>query len=342
MYNCGEYTAPMWKGNMVLHESFMPVNSDCVKMLYDIDEIISVMNAEQTITYEYGKDYELKDKMLYIPNGSAIRIMSWEEYNPTDGDGFECSLGGYLKFSEGTAFHKLQYEISYKHSDLWNGFIPSCNPDKLPKIKQILSDGKPFTFGFLGDSITVGWNSSKITDISPFAPIWCEMIVENLTEKYGCDIKYVNKAVGGTASGWGNENAIEFFKDDIPDIFVIAFGMNDASGKVNELVFRDNCKSIADKILTLNPDCEIIFVSTTMPNQLASQFVGNHELHEDLLAEVTASYGNAADLACITSIHKQLLKRKKFHDMTGNNINHPNDFLARVYTQTVLQCFYEL
>ena len=349
MYICGEYTVPIWKGDTILHESFMPVNSDCVKMLYDIDEIISVMNAEQTITYEYGKDYILRDKMLYIPDGSAIRIMPWEEYNPTEGtennyakSGFQCSLGGYLKFAEGTEFHKIQYDISYKHSDIWNGFIPSCNPDKLPKTKQLLSAGKPFTFGFLGDSITVGWNSSGITGIAPFAPIWCEMIVEQLAEKYGCDIKYVNKAVGGTASGWGNDNVIEFFKDDIPDVFVIAFGMNDASGKVNELVFRDNCKSIADKILTLNPDCEIIFVSTTMPNQIASQFVGNHELHEGLLAEVTASYGNAADLACITSMHKQLLTRKNFHDMTGNNINHPNDFLARVYTQTVLQCFYEL
>ena len=341
MYVCGDYTFPVWKGDTVLRESFMPVDTDCVKMLYDIDEIISVMNAEQTVTYEYGKDYILQDKALYIPDGSAIRIMPRDEYYPSEG-GFECTLGGRLKFSEGTAFHQLQYEISYKHSDKWSGFIPCCNPDKLPKIKQVLADGKPFTFGFLGDSIAVGWNSSKITEISPFAPIWCEMIVENLAEKFGCDIKYINKSVGGTASGWGNDNVTEFFSDEIPDVFVIAFGMNDASGKVNELVFRDNCKSIADKILTLNPDCEIIFVSTTMPNQLASQFTGNHAVHEGLLAELAESYGNAADIACMTSMHKQLLTRKNFHDMTGNNINHPNDFLARIYTQAVLHCLYEL
>ena len=32
-----------------------------------------------------------------------------------------------------------------------------------------------------------------------------------------------------------------------------------------------------------------------------------------------------------------LLQRKKFIDVTGNNINHPNDYLSRVYAVTLLQ-----
>ena len=38
----------------------------------------------------------------------------------------------------------------------------------------------------------------------------------------------------------------------------------------------------------------------------------------------------------MTGMHHALLKRKLFRDMTGNNVNHPNDFLARVYAQTIL------
>ena len=38
----------------------------------------------------------------------------------------------------------------------------------------------------------------------------------------------------------------------------------------------------------------------------------------------------------MTSIHQSLLARKSYADMTGNNINHPNDYLARVYAQTLL------
>ena len=39
----------------------------------------------------------------------------------------------------------------------------------------------------------------------------------------------------------------------------------------------------------------------------------------------------------MTAMHLDLLKAKRFRDMTGNNVNHPNDFLARVYAQVVLQ-----
>ena len=35
----------------------------------------------------------------------------------------------------------------------------------------------------------------------------------------------------------------------------------------------------------------------------------------------------------MTSIHSQLLEKKKYLDMTGNNINHINDYLGRWYAQ---------
>ena len=43
-------------------------------------------------------------------------------------------------------------------------------------------------------------------------------------------------------------------------------------------------------------------------------------------------------VANLTQIHKDILATgKKYRDMTGNNINHPNDFIARVYAQVVLR-----
>ena len=39
----------------------------------------------------------------------------------------------------------------------------------------------------------------------------------------------------------------------------------------------------------------------------------------------------------MTAMHIDLLKANRFRDMSGNNVNHPNDFLARVYAQVVLQ-----
>jgi hypothetical protein len=44
----------------------------------------------------------------------------------------------------------------------------------------------------------------------------------------------------------------------------------------------------------------------------------------------------------MTHMHMDLLKKKRFKDMTGNNVNHPNDFLARVYAQSILEVMGEL
>lgn len=33
------------------------------------------------------------------------------------------------------------------------------------------------------------------------------------------------------------------------------------------------------------------------------------------------------------SMHKCLLEKKRFIDMTGNNVNHPNDFLIRCHAK---------
>jgi len=35
------------------------------------------------------------------------------------------------------------------------------------------------------------------------------------------------------------------------------------------------------------------------------------------------------------TLHGEMLKRKSYMDMTGNNFNHPNDFLIRVIAQSV-------
>ena len=38
-------------------------------------------------------------------------------------------------------------------------------------------------------------------------------------------------------------------------------------------------------------------------------------------------------LADMTSVWNEFFKRKKDHDLTGNGVNHPNDFGHRVYAQ---------
>jgi hypothetical protein len=43
-------------------------------------------------------------------------------------------------------------------------------------------------------------------------------------------------------------------------------------------------------------------------------------------------------VADMTQIHWDILATgKRYRDMTGNNINHPNDFIARIYAKVILK-----
>jgi len=37
----------------------------------------------------------------------------------------------------------------------------------------------------------------------------------------------------------------------------------------------------------------------------------------------------------MTTLHDKLLEKKTYIDMSGNNVNHPNDYLVRWYAQMV-------
>ena len=339
---------PVWTGDTVYEESFLPVNEAgddtdaplLIPLLYHADEILSVTDMTREHTFEAGRDYVLKDGALLLPAGSTVHKMAWSAYNPAESDKypFTCKNGGKLFFAEGKELHSREYCVTYRHSDGWDGFVPTCDKNLLPKTRARLLNREPFRFCWFGDSITTGANSSGNPHINvpPYIPMFPELTVHALSARFGCEIGYVNHAVGGTVSGWGCEKLPGDFAKEIPDIMFIGFGMNDASGHVLPETFIGNIRTMAEQTLALNPDCELLFCSTTLPNPLANQFVWDHETHEPLLAALAEEYGAKAALVPITSVHKALLAKKRFFDMTGNNINHPNDFLARVYTQTIL------
>jgi hypothetical protein len=62
--------------------------------------------------------------------------------------------------------------------------------------------------------------------------------------------------------------------------------------------------------------------------------------HQKYFGELENDYSGVAFMN-MTEIHQYLLTKKLFRDMTGNNINHPNDFLARAYAQTLLKTMSE-
>lgn len=341
-YDLAKYIVPYWEGNIVYNESVFPLENadgsiDDIPLLYKAEKILAVRDATLATTYEENTDYELVDGKLRIKKEGNITTITNDWMYPKTGtpgsDCFNRTGGGLIRFGEGDTFHRRQIVVTYVHIDSWKEPIPESQGIKLPKTLAKLENKEPLNIVFFGDSITVGANSSKVVGAKPRVPRFSDMMVDALKAQYGYDdIKFKNTAVGGMTTSWGADTVNANVIKHKPDLMVLAFGMNDAG--TAPAVYKSQIKQTIDSVLADNPDCEIILVATMLPNENVAGFYGNQV---KFAAELKALAKDGIVVCDMTEYHASLLKVKSYHDMTGNNVNHPNDFLARAYTQALLK-----
>uniref|UniRef100_S0DDI7 SGNH hydrolase-type esterase domain-containing protein n=1 Tax=termite gut metagenome TaxID=433724 RepID=S0DDI7_9ZZZZ len=329
--------------------------------MYDASRILEVRSATLQTLYSEGTDYFLRDGKLVIPEGSSLPVTTNREFYPDHvepGKSFWKKGGGYILFSEGNTLHKRQYVVTYEHQDKWTEPVPEGKLNQLPALMRKLRANTPVKILFYGDSITCGYNSSGVTGIEPFLPGWPDLVIEGMRRTWpAVDFTSVNTAVGGKSSNWGVAEAKARAADHKPDLAVLAFGMNDGTGKVAPDTFRDNISKIMNMIQTQNPVCEFILLSTSVPCKEtllikdrqrqngesptamdARSFYGTQEA---LLPALESLTGSGVVLADMTTLHRNILKHKRFRDLSGNNVNHPNDFFARIHAQLLLRTLEE-
>lgn len=355
--------SPIWNGNEAINESVMFIEGrDTAKLLYDAVEIESVMSTDHSIVYREGVDYELLDGCLHRLRDSSIPVFPLDQYYPAehrDGHDFGCTVEGhpYLVYGENDTFISKQVDVTYRHAGKWSGRMPADCSGMFGRFHEKLRSGKPATILFYGDSITTGCNSTGTFDRAPYLPSFPYMIASAIADKYSYTasfevdphidhataprplegervLHYINTAVGGMDARWGLENVDERVNKYSPDLVVLAFGMNDGWKLPEE--FMDLTTCTIERIHEANPDCEICIVSTMLPHFRAAGFFGHQIEYEAYLEKYAENYDYIA-VAPMTSVHGCLLERKEFYDMTGNNVNHCNDYLARVYAMTILK-----
>lgn len=356
---------PVWQGNTAAHETVLFLSDrESARLLYPADEIVSVVSADQKTEYVRGRDYELTDGCLRRLPGSAIPAFPIEAYYPKEhkeGGDFGCTVEGhpYLAFGEGDTFTRWQIDVTYRHHSAWKGTIPAGNRQSFTDFHEKMASGAPVTIVFYGDSITTGANSSATYGKEPYMASFPHMIAEEIAKAYGYTVEYLrnpyekdarepsgkaytlrfyNTAVGGMDSRWGDEHVEELVNIYTPDLTVYAFGMNDGWKPVEK--FMEQTKSAVGKIRQALPKCGICLVSTMLPHFRAAGFFGHQIEYEPYMFDYAAEDDRMA-VAPVTSVHQALLRRKEFYDMTGNNVNHCNDYLARVYAMTILHTIME-
>ncbi len=227
-----------------------------------------------------------------------------------------------------TDYQNYQYGITYKKNK--QAHIKSIgNIDKLRD--RIGKD--PLRVTFFGDSITAGANATSIYT-HPNQPGYVDLVMSYLSAYYPNKWYWRNNAVGG----WSTINAVaalDYRMLNAPsDLYVIAFGMNDA-GEIPPEDYKNNIINLVDRIKNNNPNASVMLIGSSrfnpkwnLPHNYFTEYV-------EILKQIAI---NNKDIvyADVTGAWDYLLKNKNYYDLTGNGLNHPNDFGHRVMAEVVL------
>ncbi len=344
---------PFWATSTMHEESilFIQESADArpkANLLFTPREILRVEQPSTGRVLQEGTDYTVsRDKRsLMLPEGSRIPFKTREELYPAPGAKESIAAkrdsDRHLLFSEGHYFHDLQVEVTYTHSGRewrqWGGYIPRTTTRQLQATKIKLKDGAPMRLVLFGDSISAGANASSTTGAQPFMPPFGLLVARGLESYYGREIKYENLSVGGKTSDWGVQ-VVDDVSRHRPDLVIVAFGMNDASTHMPAEQYQRNIKRIMEGVMRLNPGAEFILVSTMVGNpEWTASSMEHYQAYREKLLELQSDSVAVADM---TSVWMEFLKHKTLLDITGNGVNHPNDFGHRTYAQVILSLLSE-
>ena len=343
-YCLEEYVVPFWKGNLMRYETvFFVGETDEARLLYTPTGGVKVYDYALQKEYVAGVDYAIDGDKIRRLKGGNLPFMAQDDYFWTSFERFEIrvnenaipagmSAPRFFAYGESDVFTSAQIAVVYEYDEKENLPAPTGKKERFSRFLGKLQRGEDTTVLFYGDSITTGCNSSGMPqggEVPPYAESFPTMVTKTL----GKNVQLINTAVGG----WSVQNGLEAVDERVKaykaDVFVLAFGMN--NGWTSPEEFQAVTEDIVKAYRETNPDGEVVLVSTTLPNT-DSNWVGNQPAFAKTLYELEEKYSFCA-VADMTAFHQALLAKKRYRDMTGNNVNHPNDFLARAYAQVILQ-----
>ena len=356
-YNRETYLRPYWNSREIYNETVPFVGeNDSASLLYTPSEIVSVRNFGLDIEYKLNEDYVIENGKIKRTANSKIPYMKVNDYylkvapsgtilnldKSAVSEEMLPLISGprWLKYGETNTFTKYQIAVTYKHDQPWEYDMVKGYEKEFSKFITKLENKEDAKVLFFGDSITVGCNASgsdRGGNVSPYCEIWAKMVTNYLNDKYGVELGYVNTAIGGT----NTKSGLDRFDDDVlahnPDLLVIAYGMNDRT--TSEQNYKSYIEQMIEKYHAHNPDGCVLLVSPMLPNPECSDWNKNQTKWENILSQIAnAEENDFCALAPVTYMNKCLMQSgKRYRDFTGNNVNHPNDFVVRLYAQVVLK-----
>lgn len=356
------WLAPIWTGGTIWEEPvcFYEDAQGVIKggkLLYAPDMVTRIINHDATLVYEEHRDYEVTKEGIRLVEGSRIPVLQrenfMEDFTGESDVEWQCLPGKeqYVRiFPEICEFQVLvTYEAS---SETWCGPVPEKQGAKLVNTYRKLEKGEPFHIVFYGDSITAGWEASGADELAvdmyslapnrihfdryPHMPVWAQLVTEQLRRKYpAATITKDNLSAGGSTAQWGLEHVNELFdRVSVPDLVFIGFGMNCMWDKPE--VFLDSIRGIRNELRKRNPACEFVLYPAMVANPEMEVYQHDNMRDYEIALEEFGSDLPGVVTAPVNSMFRELVNRgKEYYEISGNAVNHPNDFSIRLYAQTI-------
>lgn len=337
MYNRDNLLRPVWDTDIMYYDSLTFVEGQS-QLMYEPCEILSFYDSHNRKEYKENVDFKVEGRIITLLPGTDIFSFTEDElypHEPIPGHTFPMEDRNIL-FYEEHFFHDRQYSITYKiRENTWSGHRPSHTAHHFPKTMDKLKNGKPISITLFGDSVCVGANASGFTDADPHLPSFSGLLIDYLKNKFGSQIDFHNPSIGGKDSRWGAETVEDNVNFRRNDLVIVSLGGNDSFTDPDEYI--KNIQAIIDSIRIKYPETEFIVATPTFANKLLKgTFYANQPIFTEHIHKLK---GDNIAIADITNMQKELIKHKRYIDITGNNVNHPNDFFHRILAQYFIEMF---
>lgn len=228
---------------------------------------------------------------------------------------------------------RFQLTATYQTNDSWQGEKPASCLASLPGFQQKVSGKNEIKILVYGDSISCGYDCSVFYGFKPCQPVWPILLKNDLSAYYEVKIELINTSVGGTDTEWALEHIQQRVCCYHPDLILLGFGMNDRCPGTE---YARKTEELIHAIKKACSDTEFVLMATSLPNPLVNTAPYHFTAYQDEYADALRPLcGSGIVLADIQSVQKTLMKKKRYIDLTGNLLNHPNDYMARIQAQVV-------